>query len=168
MRSLVMLATFAVAGPAWAQEATGDALVDGVTQCRTVTSDVQRLACYDRAVGDLAKVRAGSGLTVLSGEEVRQRRRSLFGLSLPDINLFGSGGGKIPSVETLDSTVTGLSVSGREGLLLTFADKSVWRTVERGRIDPKVGDTVHIKRGALGSYLGSFNRQRSIRIQRVR
>ncbi len=162
-----MLALFAPVD-ATAQARKGETLLDAVTRCRTVSDTARRLACYDAAAGELASARSNNEVTVLSRDEVAQKRRSLFGLVLPDVNLFGRGAERMPAVEELDSTVARLAVAGRDVFTVTMADGTVWRTTERARINPAAGDKVHIRRGALGSYLASFAGGRSVRIERVR
>jgi hypothetical protein len=168
LRAMLALGLIAGGSPLAAQSRTGDALLDGIVTCRGEKDDAERLKCFDRAARALADARADDGLAVLSRDEVREKRRSLFGLALPDINLFGKTDDKIPRIDTLESTVTRVTASGRNKVTVYLADNSIWRTVELAKVNPKSGDTVRIKRGAIGSYLGSFGGARSISILRVR
>jgi hypothetical protein len=116
----------------------------------------------------LGDARKKNEITVLSREQVEGQRRAVFGLSVDDDRLFRTGAQPAPRIESLDSTVTRVAVAGRGIFQVTFADGSVWRTTEAARQDPVVGDKVHVRRGALGSFLASFAGARSVRVQRVR
>ncbi|NJR78701.1 hypothetical protein [Sphingomonas corticis] len=156
--------------PAAAQdrEAAGERVIDAVATCRAEPDGARRLACYDRAADNLIVARQRNELTVLSPAEVKEGQRAVFGLPVSEQRLYGAKAAKIAPIETLDSTVTRLSRAGRDTFTVVLDDGSVWRTTERARYEPEVGNSVHIKRGAMGSYLGSFNRARSVRIERVR
>lgn len=159
-------------GPPWAAAqgriGSGERVIDAVAACRGEQDGARRLACYDRAADDLIAARQRNELTILSPAEVKEGQRAVFGLPVSEQRLYGAKAAKIAPIETLDSTVTRLSRAGRDTFTVVLEDGSVWRTTERARYEPAVGNSVHIKRGALGSYLGSFNDARSVRIERIR
>lgn len=171
MRGNLMICAATILGvvaPAVASaQGGGVRLIDSVAECRKVTEPGARLACYDRTVAALDGARASDGLVIMDREEVREKRRSLFGLRLPDINLFGRNDTKEAEVVAIDSTVTRVTATGRDRLLIRLADKSVWRTTEPARFDPVTGDKVHIERAALGSFRGSFAGRKGIKMERI-
>src|SRR5690349_9886190 len=88
------LAALAVATPAWAkdkEQAAPPPVYQAVVDCRAIIDAAQRLACFDRTVGEMAKAGEEKDLVVLDREAVRETRRGLFGFSLPKIKLFGGG-----------------------------------------------------------------------------
>lgn len=147
--------------------ASGETLIEAVTQCRAIADSAGRLACFDRASSALETARADNGLAVLSREEVADKRRSLFGFQLPTINLFGRSGEKMPEIQNLESSVSTVTRSGRDRWLVRLADGSTWKTTEPARFPPRIGDSVKIKRAALGTFVASFDGDRSLRIERV-
>jgi hypothetical protein len=157
--------------PALAQTAPGigigEKLIEAVTQCRTITEATSRLACFDRTSSALETAHAGNGLAVLSRDEVAEKRRSLFGFQLPTINLFGSSGEKMPEIQNLESSVSTVTRSGRDRWLVRLADGSTWKTTEPVRFPPRIRDSVKIKRAALGTFVASFDGDRSLRIERL-
>ena len=63
--------------------------------CRTVTENVARLACYDAQVAKLDEAESRNELVVVDKEQVRKARKGLFGLTLPDLGgVFGGGDDK--------------------------------------------------------------------------
>lgn len=146
---------------------TGDKLIEAVTRCRSITGPTERLACFDRASSALETARASNDIAILSREEVAEKRRSLFGFQLPTTNLFGRAGEKMPEIQNLDSTVRSVERSGRDRWVVVLADGSTWKTAEASRFPPETGDSVKIKRAALGTYLASFDGTPSLRIARV-
>ena len=146
---------------------TGERLIAAVTQCRTVADPAERVACYDRAAAALAQASGDGSLTVMGREEVAAKQRSLFGLAA-NATPTDRRAPAIPQVDTLDSTVSRRVLAGRDEFAITLADGSVWRTLEKARIDPEAGDPVHIRRGAMNGYLASFKGARAVRIERVR
>jgi hypothetical protein len=73
----------------------------------------------------------------------------------------------MPEIQNLDSTVRSVERSGRDRWVVVLADGSTWKTAESSRFPPEVGDSVKIKRAALGTYLASFDGTPSLRIARV-
>ncbi len=162
---LVFFSLLALAAPAAGQE--GSSLIQSVVDCRRIPLDRERLACFDRAAVSLDSARRDDGLVVMNRKEVREKRRSLFGLKLPDIDLFGRDEAKEPAITELDSAVLDARLVARDRWEIRLADKSIWRTTEPARVAPRVGDKVKIRRAALGSYRASFSGAYPVRIQRV-
>jgi hypothetical protein len=169
--TLSAISIFAVMMPASAQTApsigNGENLIDAVTQCRAIAESAGRLACFDRASSALEAARAGDGLAVLSRDEVAEKRRSLFGFQLPTINLFGRSGEKMPEIQNFESSVSTVTRSGRDRWVVRLADGSTWKTTEPSRFPPRIGDLVNIRRAALGTFVASFDGDRSLRIERL-
>jgi len=167
--TVAMVLAIAAASPAGAQ---GSASLDAVTACRSITDDVARLQCFDKSVAALEAAKQKDGLVVLNQTEIREKKRSLFGLKLPDINLFGSGkdSDDTPAktrIEEIDTTIVSIQPAGRGRWQMRFADGSIWRTTEPAKVDPEKGDKVKVKRAALGSFRASFDGNYPVRVERV-
>lgn len=163
----LLLAITLVANPAQARQTTdGSAkLVDALNDCRAIEDPDERLACYDRAAGALVQARERKEIVVLDREEVQQTRRSLFGLSLPRLGLFGADGEPLKEISGKAESVAQVE-SDRWQVRLD--DDSRWQTTESARgFPPRTGESVTIRRAALGSYLASFDGRRALRVKRV-
>lgn len=163
-------ALMTLANPAAAQTTpTGDAtLIDRLTGCLQIAQDDARLACFDTNAKALESARRDGGLVVMDREEVREKRRSLFGFQLPRINLFGRNGDKREEeITEINSVVTAANPTGRERWMFTLEDGSRWTTLVAVRIEPNPGDKVRIRAAALGSYLGSIGGRAGVRVRRV-
>ena len=136
--------------------------------CRSIADNSQRLACYDREAGVVGTASARGDLVVMSREEIRKTRRSLFGLSLPDLSVFG--GGNLPGdSDSLDTTIK-YARQGPDGKwLFVLAEGGQWVQIDSRDfiVDPAPGQSVRIKQGALGSYMMSVDKQTGVKVHRV-
>ncbi|MEG3182284.1 hypothetical protein [Sphingomonas sp. LT1P40] len=172
---LALAVTAAAAPPAAAQERTtgegqGGVIVDAIAACRTVTDSTARLACFDKAAGDLAAARERKDLVVLDRAEVQKTRRSLFGFTLPRIKLFGGGDDEDnkEDIPEINGRVAGVLQIAADRWQVTLDDDTRWITTESARgFPPRSGEAVRIQRGALGSYNASFNKRRSLKVRRI-
>jgi hypothetical protein len=137
-------------------------------QCRTITDPQQRLACYDREVTALEVAERRSDIRVVDRQQVRRTRRSLFGLTLPDLNIFG-GDNDETAVREITGTISGVSTDAYGKHTFTLEDGARWRQLDSRQlnIDPRPGQPIRIRRGAIGSFLANVNNQIAIRVQRV-
>lgn len=142
-------------------------LIDKITACRAIVGAEARLACFDQAAATLAKARSDRQMVVLDRGEVRQKRKSLFGLRLPEIQLFGRDEAGEPEIREIRSKVVKLAPYGRDQWTVWLEQGGVWRTTEKARFDPEVGEPVRIFKAAMGSFRASFDGNLAVRIERV-
>ena len=140
--------------------------------CRTVADSASRLACYDAQVAKLDEAESRNELVVVDKEQVRKARRGLFGLSLPDLGgVFGHGDEKGDDAQGLSEIETTIA-SAKEGnygkWIIVLADGARWEQTEARDIrDPKPGQTIKIRKAALGSFFANINGATAIRVKRV-
>jgi hypothetical protein len=149
------------------QDARSNALLQALSDCRSVADEKARLDCYDRASARLADAVGKKELVVLDQQEIRETRRSLFGFSVPNIPLFrGEGGGDEGKLETVIAGVSRLE-GGKWQIRLE--DGAIWQTNETrlNLSDPRPGQKIVIQRGTLGNYFLRIDGQRGIRGRRV-
>jgi hypothetical protein len=117
--------------------------------CAVVDDDAERLACYDRAFGSPYAPSNGAG----SDEGSRPRGRT----------------NDQKKDFTFTAMVRGVEIR-RDGMFqVTLDNEQIWTQTElNSRIDLRVGATVTIRRGALGSYLLSNSAGISTRVRRQR
>ena len=157
-----------VATPAAAAEPPTSPIVAELVKCRAESDDARRLACFDKAAGTLAKATEEGSIAVVSREDVRKTRRSLFGFSLPKLPFFaGDDSGKDEAPDEIETTVKSARPARDGNFTVVMADDAVWRTTEPLRKTPKPGDKVKIKKAALGSYFLSVGGLRGVRAMRV-
>lgn len=134
--------------------------------CRSMGDGAARLACFDREAGAAAQGFASGDLVATDRERIRSTKRSLFGLPLPNLGLFGDDGNDVKQVEgVLEST--GYNRDG--GYTFRLADGARWSQTDSKpfAITPRHGDKVVIKRGTMGSYFLTVGHQPGVKVQRV-
>jgi hypothetical protein len=169
-RLLIVMATASLATPAVAQETGSANVVDAVAACRGIADSATRLACFDKAVTALVAARDKKDVVVLDRAEVQKTRRSLFGFSLPRIKLFGGGDDENnpEDIKEINGKVAGVSPVTGDRWTITLDDDTRWITTESARgFPPRSGETVRIRRAALGGYDASFNKRRTIKVRRI-
>ena len=167
--SAFIAATALMSSSAGAQTAGSD-LVAQLSACRSVSSDAERLACFDRTASALEAARAGGEVVILDREEVEETRRRSFGLDLNVLNPFAREGG-VDEIDNVSTTLEQATQAGGAGRwLFTLENGSVWRQVDNEpvRVSPRQGMSVEIRRASLGSYMMSINGSRSVRVRRER
>ena len=139
-------------------------LLAAVTQCRAITDSAQRLACFDRSVAALDSAETDQSLVVVDQREVRETRRSLFGVALPDTGLFGGG----DDIAQIEATLAAASVDADGRWRFVLADGARWAQTDDNVIArrPRANDPVVIKRAALGSFRLSVGGQPGVKAKR--
>lgn len=167
--SLVGLTLF-VALPAEADnnksmvEGPPPAVFQAVLDCTTEADAAARLICYDRAVGAMDAARATKELVVTDRSSVREAKKGLFGLALPNLKLFG--GGKDEELTEIEATIKSF-YRGSDGYIFTLADGATWAQTDGIYIpDPEVGAAIQIRKASFGSYFGKVKGGVAFKIKR--
>ena len=145
-------------------------LFGALSACRAIADPTQRLACFDKASGDLLAATEKGDVSVVDRAELRQARKSLFGFNMPRLPFFTGDKSADDVSDKLNSRVTAVKEMPYGRVQVRIAEgNAVWETLETNSSfdTPKVGDTVEIRRGALGSYTLQFGRQRGVKGRRV-
>jgi hypothetical protein len=141
-------------------------LVQSVTACRSVADPAARLACYDKAAGDLATAQEKKEIVVLDKAEVKKTRRSLFGFTLPRVRFLEGDGADTPD-EEIETTVESVQSLGYGKWSIRTAEGATWQSTEPLSDTPRAGAKLTIKRGALGSFIIKVDKQKAARAKRV-
>lgn len=165
-----LLASAGLATSSQAQTAASEArapVLERLTACRSITSPDERLACFDRETATLDAAERSGDVVVVDRAQVSEARRALFGLSLPRFTLLDRG----PAPEVIDrvsSTIKTARQVGQGAWLFDLEDGSTWLQVDREPLNSRArpGQTVEIRRGAIGTYFLSVNGARSLRVRR--
>jgi hypothetical protein len=140
--------------------------MDRLLACRANADPAQRLACFDRESAGLAEGIAKRDVVVMDREAVRSTKRTLFALSLPRINILDDGKDE---VTTLEGVIERVSRNSDGGLFLFLQGGARWSQIDSKTVavEPRPGDKVVIRKGALGSYVMSIDRMPGIKVRRI-
>jgi hypothetical protein len=170
----VGLAAVVASSPAAAQASAPAAStpVAQVMECRKLADPEARLRCYDGTVDSLSKALSGGSLVVVDREDVRRTRRSLFGFSLPKLPFFKGDNSQDDTPDEIIATIKSVRPlpQGNDMWAIVLDSGAEWHTVQEGssQSEPKAGQKIKIKSGALGSYRVSVSGRPGLRAIRVR
>jgi hypothetical protein len=164
----VTLALF-VATSATAADKAGPppAAVQAAMDCRRVTDDAARLACYDKAVDTLGQALAQGQVVAVDHAQVQAVRRQAFGFMLPTLNLFDHSG-KPEEISEVELAVQSARRMSDGKWLLELEGGQIWRQIDTGEFsrDPKPGSRAVIKKAMLGSYMMMIGGHSPVRVHR--
>jgi hypothetical protein len=168
---LAIVAVFA-SGSALAAAPTADtsklpALYSELIRCRSVADEKERLACFESATAQLETAIEKRDILVVDREQVRKTRRTLFGLSLPTLDILGDE--KEDAVNEVDGVIAGVGTNSDGRWSMTLRDGARWQQIDSRPLafPPKAGDKVVIRRAAMGSFMMRVSGQPGIRVKRL-
>lgn len=142
---------------------------DALVKCRAITEDAARLRCFDQAAAALEQAADRRDVVIVDRAQVRQTKRTLFGLELPHLSIFGGGDDdKAEEVTQIDGIIASAFQNGNGRWVVRLEDGGTWAQIDDNPISiwPKAGQKVLIKRAALGSYMMRVNGQAGVRVRR--
>jgi hypothetical protein len=166
-----MIFAAAAAGAKPADPAPGRAAVmQALSDCRKITEDAARLACYDKAAGALDQAETKGQVVVIDEAQVKAVRRQAFGFSLPTLNLFTRSAPKVG--EGVDHVTLALSGARKDATgkwVFISQDGAVWRQTDDFEFadDPHKGSVLVVNNGLLGSFFCKIDREPQVRCVRV-
>jgi hypothetical protein len=171
MAALAVSALF-VAPAHPAEPALGRAeVVQALSDCRKLTDDAARLACYDKAASAFDQAESKGQVVVIDQAQASVVRRQAFGLRLPSISLFMRSAPKTgEGVDHLTLDLEGARKDGQGHWEFIAADGAIWRQTDDFDFadDPHKGSKLLIKNGLLGSFFCKVDNQPQVRCVRVR
>jgi hypothetical protein len=98
---------------------------------------------------------------------MRNTRRTLFGLSLPRLEILGDDAKD--EVNQIDGIIAGVGANSDGRWLLILRDGARWQQIDNRPLafPPKAGDKVVIRRAAMGSFMMRIGSQPGIRVRRL-
>jgi hypothetical protein len=144
---------------------------EALVRCRALTDDKARLQCFDAAARALEEAANSKELVVIDRKQIRETKRTLFGLDLPRLGIFGGGDGDEPQEEEItqiESTVAGAVEDGNGRWIVKLADGGTWAQTDNNpmALRPRAGQKVKIRKAALGSYVMNVNGQPGVKVKR--
>ena len=128
--------------------------------CRAFTDDAARLACFDRESARLS--------APVTGPRLSPEQR--FGLDAAKVATQDAAQDqRTAELDLIVATLASLRDAGDGRSVFTLNNGQVWRQLERVP-DPllKIGDSIKIARGALGSFRLATPSGRSVKVTRLR
>lgn len=156
-----------------AAERRSDSLVSTMKACATIPVD-QRLGCYERSTSDLLEALDKREIRIIDREALQSAKRSLFGFSLPHLNLFGNSqddprAATDTDVKEITSTVTAVRQVSYGLWGITLSEGGEWQSLtDSPAFAPRKGDTMTIKAGLLGRYTARIGSGRAVDVKRIR
>lgn len=146
------------------------AIFQKLIDCRGLSDNGQRLACFDAQVALLDEAEAKQEVVVVDKGQIKQAKKSLFGLSVGKLPFFGNKSGDDSSEEGdnyIDSKISGVRMGPSGKWIFTLEDGARWSQTEYDTIrQPKNGDAIRIKKTTLGGYMANINGGHGIRVKR--
>ncbi|HWH17929.1 MAG TPA: hypothetical protein VNT77_06275 [Allosphingosinicella sp.] len=138
--------------------------------CRAIADESERLACYDREVAALDAAEARREVVMVDRQQLRETRRTLFGLTLPNLSVFGDDNEDEEGVSQIEAKIRSAAQTPVGKWILTLDNGTRWvQTDSRNlAIYPQPGHAIKIRKAALGSYLANIAGQTAIRVERSR
>lgn len=138
--------------------------------CRDLAAPEERLACYDREVAALDAAEARHDVVVVDRDQLRKTRRTLFGLTLPNLSIFGDDSPDEEGVQRIEAKIKTVSQTPYGKWIFELDDGARWAQTDSRELPiwPKPGQTISIRKAAMGSYLANVNDQIAIRVERLR
>ena len=142
---------------------------EALVRCRTISEADARLQCFDAASATLEDATQRRELVVVDRKQIRETKKSLFGLDLPNLNIFGGGDDDAePEIKSVDGVVASAYADGDGRWVVKLEDGSTWAQTDNSALalSPKKGQKIRINRAALGSYMMRVNNQPAVRAKR--
>ncbi|WP_380872727.1 hypothetical protein [Sphingomonas sp. DBB INV C78] len=152
------------------------AIFQKLVDCRAIADDGQRLACYDAQVAALDSAEANKDVVVVDKGQIKKAKKTLFGLSLPTLDIFGGGSDEkkdeaqqeeVTEIETTIKSAAPLKGTTDRWVII-IEDGARWVQTESKRLNrsPKPGMPIKIRKATLGSYFANVDGQPAIRMRR--
>lgn len=170
--AILFLGGIAVVGPSASDAAklskpTRAPAVQSVLECRAITEDAKRLACFDHTVGAMAEAETKGDLVTIDREQRREVRKQAFGLTLPSLSMFDRGE-KGDDADKITTTVVEASRGPTGRWLIQLDGGAMWRQIDDADLYkiPHKGSVAVVKRGSLGSFFMKIDGDTAFRVHR--
>jgi hypothetical protein len=169
--TMICLAAALALSPAAAQaqgKAARAEVVQKLVDCRKLTDNTARLACYEAATAAFDQAESKGDVVVIDRDQARSVRKQAFGFTLPSISIFEKGEAK-EDLDQSDGVVAYARQDGGGHWVIKLEDGAVWAQngVEDLFKSPKPGMKVRIRKAALGSYMMIVDNQGGFKAHRV-
>ncbi len=150
-----------------AKAPTRAAPVQAVLDCRSISEDARRLACFDAAVGAMVTAESKGDLVTIDREQRREVRKQAFGLTLPSLAMFDRGE-KGEDTDKITTSVVGATKAPNGRWSIQLDGGAMWRQIDDTDLykTPHKGSVAVVRRGALGSFFMKVDGDTAFRVHR--
>ena len=144
-----------------------DVSTEDVYACAGISTDAERLACYDAAVGRLKAAEDAGEVTTVTRAEVEKVQRESFGFSIPSLPSFAlkkSGGDA--DIEEVTLPIRSVRAGPYGKLTITLDNGQVWTQIDDNKVRAKNPEEAQIYQAMLGSYKMKIDGGRAFRVRR--
>ncbi len=137
-----------------------------VIACTTISEPSQRLACYDSTLAKLKTAQQNKELFVTDWKQIQKTQKGLFGFSLPKVRIFGDVSGE--EIVSISGKILQVR-QGPKGWIFELEDGAVWAQTDSrySGLSPNTGQTLHVKKAALGSFMARVDSGSAFRAERL-
>lgn len=143
----------------------------GIDQCRDIESSEERLQCYDNALAGGKSSQEPSpeasppaAAAPVAGELSQE---TLFGKNAVEVQEAVNEAAGVETIDRLESTVSAIRYQPGGKVIVKLDNGQVWRQTTAGDLHLDEGDTVIIRKAALGSFLmQKSGKKKSVRVTR--
>jgi hypothetical protein len=142
---------------------------EALLKCRGLADEKARLQCFDQAAAALEQASDRHDLVVVDRKQIRETRRTLFGLEIPRLRIFGGGGDdEGEDVKSIESSVASATTNQQGQWIVRLEDGSTWVQTDHNTIaiTPRKGTKVTVVKAALGSYMMRIGKEPGLRARR--
>jgi hypothetical protein len=137
--------------------------------CASETDDAARLNCYDAAVGRMRDAQSSGDVVAIDRQQATTLERQSFGFPLASLSaLLPRRNGERDGIQSIEAQVERVVAlaDGRHTFILSNGQH--WTQIEpRDTRNVRAGDTIEIRRAALGSFMLSPGRGAAHRVRRA-
>jgi hypothetical protein len=150
-----------------ADAAPPPAAIQVAMDCRKLSQDAARLACYDKTMEALGQALAQGQVVAVDHGQVQAVRRQAFGFMLPSLNLFDRGANP-EQISQVELTVESAQRNADGKWIIELEGGQIWRQIDTGDFsrEPRPGAKVVIKKAMLGSYMMMIGGHSPVRVHR--
>lgn len=129
----------------------------GVQDCATIQDGAERLACFDHLASDV-NAAPDTFVVPIDPGRVQTLQRESFGFSLPHLSSLlpslSLGGGDTQDLQALEVQISRIIDRADGGHSFITEDGATWIQIQPSRVpNVRPGDTVTIRRAAMGSFM---------------
>jgi hypothetical protein len=141
---------------------------EALIKCRGIADEKARLQCFDAASAALEQAAERHDLVVVDKKQMRETRRTLFGLEIPRLKIFGGGDDEGEEVKSIESVVVNAYPNENGQWIVHLEDGSTWIQTDHNTIavTPRKGTKVKVVKAALGSYMMRIGNEPGVRARR--
>ena len=149
-----------------------DELHDRLLVCRDLSSDAERLNCYDAAVDSREQPASpqptAATTTPATAVPATISQEELFGKNSSEVQRTVEEATGSEPIDSISAQVSRLQQYDYDKVVVSLDNGQVWKQVDSSNVRLRVGDDVTIERASLGSFmLKKSGSKRTMRVSRM-